>query len=99
MLEKEQYEPWHLASLGYVMQPLKAYEKSPVWNDPKAKPFADLMGKMRHHGYAGKLGYASAGVMADFIVVDMMAEAASGAKSPKEAAARAQQRVERYYKV
>ena len=54
---------------------------------------------MRPAGYAGKLGYASAGVLADFVIVDMVAEAASGQNSPKEAAARAQKRAERYYKV
>jgi multiple sugar transport system substrate-binding protein len=37
--------------------------------------------------------------MADYIVVDMFAEAASGSKMPKEAAERAQKRAERYYKV
>jgi multiple sugar transport system substrate-binding protein len=47
----------------------------------------------------GKLGYASAGALADFIVQDMVAEAVSGSKTPKEAAERAQQRAERYYKV
>ena len=57
------------------------------------------MKKMCHHGYAGKLGYASAGVLGDYVVVDMFAEAASGARSPKEAAERAQKRAERYYKV
>ena len=36
---------------------------------------------------------------ADFIVANMVAEAASGAKTPKEAAERAQKRAERYYKV
>jgi multiple sugar transport system substrate-binding protein len=54
---------------------------------------------MRPIGYAGRLGYASAGAAADFIVVNMVAEAASGQRSPKEAAERAQKRAERYYKV
>ena len=31
-------------------------------------------------GYAGKLGYASAGALADFIMVNMVAEAASGGR-------------------
>jgi hypothetical protein len=44
------------------------------------------------------MGYASAGALADFIVVNMVAEAASGSKTPKEAAERAQKRAERYYK-
>jgi len=54
---------------------------------------------MRHHGYAGTLGYASAGVIADFIVVDMIAEAASGDKTPKQVAERAATRAQRYCKV
>ena len=53
----------------------------------------------RPPGYAGRLGYASAGALADFIIVDMVAEAASGDKTPKEAAERAAKRAERYYKV
>ena len=31
MMEKEQYEPWQKASIGYVTHPLKAYEKNPIW--------------------------------------------------------------------
>jgi multiple sugar transport system substrate-binding protein len=54
---------------------------------------------MRPTGYAGRLGYASAGAGADFIVVDMVAEAISGSKTPQEAMERAQKRAERYYKV
>jgi multiple sugar transport system substrate-binding protein len=54
---------------------------------------------MRPTGYAGKLGYASAGAGADFIVANMVAEAISGSKTPKEAMERAQKRAERYYKV
>jgi multiple sugar transport system substrate-binding protein len=100
MMEKDQYEPWQTASIGYVMQPLKAYENGPIWTmEPKAAAFRTGMARMRHHGYAGQLGYASAGAIADFIIVDMVAEAASGDKSPKEAAERAQKRAERYYKV
>jgi multiple sugar transport system substrate-binding protein len=100
MFEKEQYVPWQEASIGYFSQPLKAYEKSPIWTvDPKHTPFRDLMSKMLWPSYAGSLGYASAGALADFIMVNMVAQAASGAKSPKDAAAEAQKRAERYYRV
>ena len=44
-------------------------------------------------------GSIEAGKFADFIILDMVAEAASGSKTPKEAAERAQKRAERYYKV
>ena len=75
-------------------------QENPIWTvDPKHTPYRDVLENMRPAGYAGKLGYASAGVLADFIIVDMVAEAASGQNTPKEAAARAQKRAERYYKV
>jgi multiple sugar transport system substrate-binding protein len=100
MLEREQYVPWQEASIGYFSQPLRAYEKSPVWtSDPKHTPYRDLMANMLWPGYSGSLGYASAGVMADFVMVNMVAQAASGGKSPKDAAAEAQKRAERYYKL
>jgi multiple sugar transport system substrate-binding protein len=100
MLEREQYVPWQEASLGYFSQPLREYEKSPIWTaDPKHTPYRDLMVNMLWPGYAGSLGYASAGVMADFVMVNMVAQAASGDKSPADAAAEAQKRAERYYKV
>ena len=100
MMETEQYSPWMQAAIGYVGHPLKAYEANPIWTvDPKHIPYRDTMKVMRPLGYAGKMGYASAGCIADFINLDMVAEAASGSKTPKEAAERAQKRAERYYKV
>jgi multiple sugar transport system substrate-binding protein len=100
MMEKEQYEPWQQAAIGYVTQPLRAYESNPIWtSDAKHTPYRDCVKNMTHNGFAGRLGYASAAAMADFIVVNMVAEAASGSKTPKEAAERAQQRAQRYYKV
>ena len=100
MMEKEQYEPWQQAAIGYVTQPLRAYEKNPIWtSDPKHTPYRDCLKIMLPNGYSGKLGYASAQAMADFIMVNMVAEAASGSRSPKDAAARAEQRAQRYYKV
>lgn len=100
MLEPEQYNPWMKAAIGYVSQPLREYESNPVWTeDPKHTVYRDGGSIMLDHGYSGPLGLASAAVMADYVVLDMVAEAASGAKTPKEAAERAAKRAERYYKV
>lgn len=100
MMEKEQFDPWLTGSAGYIAPPLAEYAKSAIWTaDPKNTPYRDAVKNMRPAGYAGKLGYASAGAGADFIVTNMVAEAASGSKTPKEAAERAQKRAERYYKV
>jgi multiple sugar transport system substrate-binding protein len=100
MWEREQYEPWQQASIGYITQPLKAYEASPVWTaDPKHAPFRNATSAMLYHGHAGRLGYASAAAMSDYIVVNMVADVVSGARTPGEAAERARRRAERYYKV
>jgi multiple sugar transport system substrate-binding protein len=100
MMEQEQFDAWLTGAGGYIAHPLKAYEKSAIWTvDPKNTPYGNAVKNMRPAGYAGKLGYASAGAGADFIVTNMVAEAASGSKTPKEAAERAQKRAERYYKV
>jgi multiple sugar transport system substrate-binding protein len=100
MMEKEQYEAWQTASIGYWGQPLRAYEQAKIWTeDPKHTPYRDVMKNMLWPSYAGKLGAQSAGTLADFIMVNMVAQAASGAKSPAEAAAEAQKRAERYYRI
>jgi len=100
MMEQEQFEPWLTGSSGYVAPPLDAYSKAAIWtSDPKHTPYRDCVKNMRPAGCGGRLGYASAGAGADFIVTNMVAEAASGAKTPQEAAERAQKRAERYYKV
>jgi len=100
MMEAEQFDAWLQGGGGYVSQPLRAYERNSIWtSDPKHLPYRDATKNLRPAGYAGKLGYASAGALGDFIVANMVAEAASGSKTPKEAAERAQKRAERYYKV
>jgi multiple sugar transport system substrate-binding protein len=45
------------------------------------------------------LGYASAAVMGDFILVDMFAEACTRNQTAKAAAQRAADRAKRYYQV
>jgi len=100
MMEAEQFNPWMKASIGYTSQPLKAFESNSVWtDDPKATPYRDSPKLMLDHAHSGPMGYASAACLADYIVLDMIAEAASGSKTPKAAAETAQKRAERYYKV
>ena len=99
MLERAQYEAWQQASLGYMTQPLRAYESNPVWtSDPKITLFRDGGRVMLYYGYAGKVGAASAACSADLVIPNMVAEAASGQATPREAATRAEQRARRYYK-
>jgi multiple sugar transport system substrate-binding protein len=100
MWEKDQYAPWQQASNGYISPPLPAFDDNPVWTaDPKVTPFRDLLRNALDNGYAGMLGYASAAVMGDFVLVDMFAEACTRNQTPKAAAQRAAERAKRYYQI
>jgi multiple sugar transport system substrate-binding protein len=100
MYEKPQYEAWQNASIGYVSHPLDAYKDNAVWHDdPKALPYRDAVKNMLYNGFSGKLGYSSAAAMADYIVVDMFASVCSGDVTPADAAAAAEKRANRFYRV
>lgn len=99
MMEKEQFEPWQAASIGYISHPLRAYESNPVWTaDPQHLYYRNVMKTMRHYGYAGRLGKSSAAAMADFVVVDMFAEVCTGQETPRAAVLRAEKRLSRHYR-
>jgi len=99
LFEHEQYEPWQRASIGQMTQTLKAYEANPLWSeDPKYTAFRDGPKLSLYSGYAGRLGVASSACREDFVLVNMVAEAASGQATPQAAAARAEQRARRYYR-
>lgn len=100
MYEKEQMPKWLTDASAYVCQPLKGYADNPVWtSDPVHKPYARASETLRPNGYAGPLGYASAAVMADYVLLDMFAEGATGQRTPEEAMKRAEARINRYYRV
>jgi multiple sugar transport system substrate-binding protein len=100
MWDEPQMQAWITSSSAYCCQPLKAFANNPVWtSDPNHAPYAKASSTLQPNGYAGPLGYSSAAVMADYVVVDMFAEAATGQRTPEEAVKRAEQRANRYYKV
>lgn len=100
MFEKAQMDAWIQASSGYCCQTLKAYADNPIWtSDPVHAPYAKASETLRPNGYAGPLGYSSAAVMGDYVVVDMFAEVVTGQRTPEEAAKRAETRINRYYRV
>ncbi|MGI4950188.1 MAG: ABC transporter substrate-binding protein [Janthinobacterium lividum] len=99
MMEAPQYDKWLTDSLGYWGQPLRAYEKSAVWdNDPKIAVYRDTMSASRWLAYPGAISEASGAVVADYVVVDMVAAAATGASTPEDAAREAERRAKRYYR-
>lgn len=100
LMEEEQYNAWLQESVGYFTQTLKSFEKHPVWDeDPKREPFRHASVRTKHMGHGGPLGYAAAGAIADFVVVDMISSVAIGQATPDEAMAAAEKRANRYYRV
>ena len=76
MMEKEQYEPWSPARRATSRRRCADYDKTPIWtSDPKNTPYRDSVKNMRPAGYAGQAGLRFGGRAADFIVVNMVAEA------------------------
>jgi multiple sugar transport system substrate-binding protein len=99
-MEAPQYDAWLEQSVGYFTQTLKSYESNKVWSeDPKRAVFKEACTRTLDMGYAGPLGYAAAGALADFVIVDMVSQAATGQTTVKEAMETAQKRAERYYRV
>ncbi|MFC0246139.1 ABC transporter substrate-binding protein [Falsochrobactrum ovis] len=100
MMEADQMNAWLEGSSAYCCQPLRAFADNPVWKQrPVHGPYQRASETLRPNGYAGPLGYASAAVMADYVLVDMFAAAVTGSMSPEDAIAAAEKRAERYYRV
>jgi len=99
MMEAEQYDPWLTGCLGYWSHPLKAYDKSKVWeSDPKIALYRDTMNNQFWSGYKGPITQAAGTVTAEYILVQMFASVASGQATPDAAAKEAERRTKRYYR-
>jgi multiple sugar transport system substrate-binding protein len=99
LMEKDQYEPWLTASIGYWNHPLQAYDGAAIWTaDPKHEIYKHVIADALWDGYKGSLGEASAAALADFVVVQMVASVATGQATPEEAAQEAERRAKRYYR-
>jgi multiple sugar transport system substrate-binding protein len=99
MMEAEQYDPWLTGCLGYWSHPLKAYDKSKVWDsDPKIAIYRNTMDNKYWTGYKGPISQAAGTVQAEYIMVQMFASVASGQATPEDAAKEAERRAKRYYR-
>ncbi|HST93603.1 MAG TPA: extracellular solute-binding protein [Microvirga sp.] len=99
MLEREQYDPWLNANLGYWAHPLANYDASAVWtSDPKVELFRNTMRSTFYNGYKGPLSEATGAATADYVMVQMCAAVASGQSTPEAAAREAERRARRYFR-
>ena len=98
MYDAGRMNAWIEGASAYCCGAAKDFSKNPVWtSNPIHAPYAKASESLRPNGYAGPLGYASAGVMADYVLVDMYAQAVSGQASADDAVAAAAKRANRYY--
>jgi multiple sugar transport system substrate-binding protein len=98
MMEEEQYAPYLDACIGYWNHPLQTYDSHPIWTaDPKHEPFKHVLKDALWDSYKGEIDEASSAVLADFVIVQMVAAVCAGQMTPEEAAADAERRARRYY--
>ncbi|SMO71768.1 ABC transporter substrate-binding protein [Paracoccus laeviglucosivorans] len=99
MYQADHMNAWIEGASAYCCPALKDFSKNPVWtSNPIHEPYSKASGSLRPNGYAGPLGPASAGTMADYVLVDMFAEAVTGQRSTEDAIRNAERRIGRYYR-
>jgi multiple sugar transport system substrate-binding protein len=99
MMEKDNYGPWAAAAVGYLTQSLNAYEELPFWEeDPKITPAKLAAKRTLTAGYKGSVNEAAAAALADFIVLDMIANFVSGRETAEGAMKMAERQAQRLYR-
>jgi multiple sugar transport system substrate-binding protein len=99
MMEAANLDPWVEKSVGYLTPGLVAYEKNPVWtSDPKLTVCRDVAKRTLTAGHLGSVGEKSAAALADFIVLDMFANVATGREEAKSAMKIAERQAQRLYR-
>ncbi len=99
LFQPEQYNAWLEAALAYLTPPLEKYESNPVFtDDPKLTVFKDAARDTLTAGYEGSVGEKAASALAEFIVLDMFANAATGNMSVDDAIAQAERQAKRIYR-
>jgi multiple sugar transport system substrate-binding protein len=98
-MEADQYNKWLTGSKGYMTHTLKAFDANTVWDeDPKRKVFRDAATRTLTAGYPGSIGEKAASAIADFIVLDMFANYATGRASLDDAVKSAARSAGRIYR-
>ncbi len=99
MLEAENYDPWLIGAQGYLTHPLNAYDANPVWtSDPKNTVYREVGKRTLTAGGLGSIGEKAAAALADFIVVDMFANYATGREDLKGTIRIAERQAQRLFR-
>lgn len=99
LFQPAQYNAWVEAAVAYLTPPLKGYLDNKVFtDDPKLNTLKFISERTLTAGYKGSVGEQAAAALADFIIVDMFANAATGNMSVDDAIANAERQAQRIYR-
>lgn len=99
MMEADQYNPWLTGCLGYWSHPLKAYDKSAVWDsDPKIALYRRGLDYRFWSGFKGPITSATGTAASDYVLVQMYSSVAAGQATPQQAVAEAERRARRIFR-
>jgi multiple sugar transport system substrate-binding protein len=99
LLEAENYNPWLEAAGGYLTHPLNAYDNNPIWTkDPKNAVFREAAKRTLPASGIAPVSEKAAAAIADFILVDMVANVCTGREDIKGAITVAERQAKRIYR-
>ncbi len=85
MMDEDQLTKYLRRSQAYHAAALKVYMKDPMWDMfPALKPYRDHLLEGRHLGWKGPADAGAAEVVQSYILIDMLANVATGKMSPEE---------------
>ena len=85
LMDKEQLAKYLRRGQAYQAAALKVYMKDPMWDMfPALKPYRDHLLEGRHLGWKGPADARAARVVQNYILIDMLANVATGKMSPEE---------------
>ncbi|TMA10191.1 MAG: carbohydrate ABC transporter substrate-binding protein [Deltaproteobacteria bacterium] len=85
LMDKEQLTKYLRRAQAYHAAALKAYLKDAMWDMfPALKPFRDHILEGRHVGWKGSADANAARVVQNYVLIDMLANVATGKMAPEE---------------
>ncbi len=85
LMDQEQLSKYLRRGQAYQVGALKAYMKDQMWDMfPALRPYRDHLLEMRHVGWRGPADAWAAQVVLGYVLIDMLANVATGRMSPEE---------------
>ena len=99
LMDPANYQKWLNASVGYNAGPFHALSNAAIFQqDPKLKPFLDVVGAGRYPGWPALPSKQTAQSQVQFVIVDMFAKAVTSGDA-SGAMADAEQKLKRIYEL